>query len=135
MIKKEKNELKEAPLFVGIECKMSFFLFSKTNYFRIICYKLIKHSLWENTVIVLIALSSIKLAFDTWAYDQDEERTRYLISTYADQSFNYLFIFEMVTKLIAIGVIMDDNSYLRDTWNQMDFFIVSASIFDMALEG
>jgi len=30
---------------------------------------------------------------------------------------------------------MDENSYLRDTWNQMDFFIVMASIFDMALEG
>lgn len=30
---------------------------------------------------------------------------------------------------------MDENSYLRDAWNQMDFFIVTASIFDMALEG
>lgn len=38
-------------------------------------------------------------------------------------------------KLIAMGVCMDDASYLRDTWNQMDFFIVTASIFDMALEG
>jgi hypothetical protein len=41
----------------------------------------------------------------------------------------------MMMKLIAMGVCMDDNSYLRDTWNQMDFFIVTASIFDMALEG
>jgi len=41
----------------------------------------------------------------------------------------------MVWKLIALGVIMDENSYLRDTWNQMDFFIVTASIMDMALEG
>ena len=52
-----------------------------------------------------------------------------------DLTFNYLFIFEMAMKLIAMGVCMDENSYLRDTWNQMDFFIVTASIFDMALEG
>ena len=38
-------------------------------------------------------------------------------------------------KLIAMGVCMDDNSYLRDTWNQLDFFIVAASLFDMALSG
>lgn len=72
MIKKEKSELKEAPLFVGIECQMSFFLFDKTNRLRIICYKMIKHPLWENTVIVLIVLSSLKLAVDTYEYDLNE---------------------------------------------------------------
>jgi len=28
---------------------------------------------------------------------------------------------------------MDENSYLRDEWNQLDFFIVSSSIVDMML--
>jgi hypothetical protein len=41
----------------------------------------------------------------------------------------------MGTKLIAMGLIMDEGSYLRDTWNQMDFFIVTSSIFDMLLQG
>jgi hypothetical protein len=41
----------------------------------------------------------------------------------------------MLTKLLALGLIMDEGSYLRDSWNMMDFFIVISSIFDMALEG
>ena len=41
----------------------------------------------------------------------------------------------MLTKLLALGLVMDEGSYLRDSWNMMDFFIVISSIFDMALEG
>jgi len=41
----------------------------------------------------------------------------------------------MFFKLIAMGLIMDDGSYLRDSWNQLDFFIVSSSIIDMAMTG
>jgi hypothetical protein len=41
----------------------------------------------------------------------------------------------MVTKLIAIGFIMDEGSYLRESWNQLDFFIVNSSILDMSLDG
>jgi hypothetical protein len=28
---------------------------------------------------------------------------------------------------------MDDGSYLRDSWNKMDFFIVCSSVLDMSL--
>lgn len=96
---------------------------------------MITYPLWDTIVIVLITLSSIKLAYDTFFHENKEIDTRYYVSKYLDTSFNYLFIFEMLMKLIAMGVCMDENSYLRDTWNQMDFFIVTASIFDMALEG
>ena len=50
-------------------------------------------------------------------------------------SFSSLIKFEMALSLVVMGVCMDDNSYLRDTWNQLDFFIVAASLFDMALSG
>lgn len=50
-----------------------------------------------------------------------------------DAFFNWAFIFEMVFKLIALGLIMDEGSYLRDSWNILDFFIVSSSILDMLL--
>lgn len=54
---------------------------------------------------------------------------------YIDFFFNYAFILEMVTKMIALGLVMDEGTYLRDTWNELDFFIVSSSIIDMALAG
>ena len=39
----------------------------------------------------------------------------------------------MTVKVIAMGLIMDGGSYLRESWNQLDFFIVCSSIVDMIL--
>lgn len=55
------------------------------------------------------------------------------ISEELDYAFNYLFILEMILKFIALGFAMDEGSYLRDSWNNLDFFIVVTSIIDMML--
>ena len=34
-----------------------------------------------------------------------------------------------------MGLVMDDGSYLRESWNVLDFFIVASSIIDMSLTG
>jgi hypothetical protein len=94
-------------------------------------YKAIHSSIWENGVMFLIALSSFKLAFDSYTWQRPETDLIVVYSNYADNSFNILFILEMTSKLIAMGIIMDDGSYLRDSWNQLDFFIVMSSIVDM----
>ena len=96
-------------------------------------YRLIKHPAWDNTIIVLIILSSVKLGADTYLYALDEDDIVVLISKYADDIFNYSFILEMSVKVIAMGLIMDGGSYLRESWNQLDFFIVCSSIVDMIL--
>ena len=96
MMKKEKNELKAMPLFQGVECKMSFYIFSKTNFIRIHSYKFIQTKLWDNYVMFLIGLSSIKLAFDTYFIDADKNSLVMIISTeYVDLFFNLNFIAEM----------------------------------------
>ena len=97
---------------------------------------MIKHSIWETGVIVLILLSSLKLATDTYtplllAQGVDIQE----VSTNIDLFFNAAFFFEMLIKLIALGFCMDDGSYLRDSWNQLDFFIVNSSIFDTFMSG
>ena len=56
-----------------------------------------------------------------------------MISNDLDFIFNYMFILECVLKVIALGFAMDENSYLRDSWNRLDFFIVVTSIIDMML--
>jgi hypothetical protein len=94
---------------------------------------MIKHPLWDQTVLILIALSSIKLGYDTYFMEVKEQTPIIVISEQVDKIFNYLFIVEMSFKLVAMGFCMDENSYLRDEWNQLDFFIVSSSIVDMML--
>lgn len=39
----------------------------------------------------------------------------------------------MCTKVVAMGLFMDNGSYLRESWNQLDFFIVCSSIVDWIL--
>jgi len=55
------------------------------------------------------------------------------VSDKLDYVFNFAFLIEMLIKLVSIGLIMDDGSYLRDEWNTLDFFIVCSSVVDMAM--
>ena len=42
--------------------------------------------------------------------------------------FSIIFLIECICKLIAMGFFMHTNSYLRDGWNWLDFFIVIVSV-------
>jgi hypothetical protein len=44
-----------------------------------------------------------------------------------------IFICECVLKIIAMGFVFHKTSYLRDTWNKLDFFVVCASFLDWEL--
>lgn len=45
-----------------------------------------------------------------------------------DLGFSVVFMLECAIKVIAMGFIVHDNSYLRDSWNCLDFLIVVISI-------
>ena len=63
--KKDPDRIKKL-LFLGIQCEKSWYIFSKTNPFRLFMYKFMKHKLFDNFIMFLIALSSFKLAADTY---------------------------------------------------------------------
>jgi hypothetical protein len=69
--------------------------------------------------MVLIVLSSCKLAADTYIVDQVSTKTGivYQFSYWLDLAFTILFTVEMLTKQISMGLIMDNGSYLRESWN------------------
>ena len=56
-----------------------------------------------------------------------------VVSNMLDDIFNFAFIIELMVKVIAMGLFMDGGSYLRESWNQLDCFIVASSIVDMTL--
>ncbi len=66
---------------------------------------------------------------------KDKVGLYYTISNYTDLFFTIMFAIEMVTKIITMGFIMDNGSYLRESWNQLDFFIVLTSFFDLMMSG
>ena len=56
------------------------------------------------------------------------------ISYWLNFFFTIAFALEALLKVIALGFVTEPGSYLRDTWNQLDFFIVVSSLVDMAVE-
>jgi hypothetical protein len=51
--------------------------------------------------------------------------------SYLDQFITYTFILEFIMKVVTLGFFICPNSYLRDPWYILDFFIILTSIIDM----
>jgi Ion transport protein len=72
------------------------------------CYKMITSKYFEDIILGLIVLSSIKLAFDTyWTTEEQLEA-----SSDIDYCFNLAFAIEMSMKVITYGLVFDDDAYL-----------------------
>ena len=97
------------------------------------CYFLQKHKWFDRVIMLLIFLSSLKLATDTYMDGLSEDSALLLISDISDALFTWAFAIECLVRVIALGFIMDSGSYLRDSWNQLDFFIVVTSLVDFFL--
>lgn len=123
---------KHQQLFLNVECEDSLWIFPKTSFLRISCYHLSNHYYFEVAILLLIFANSFKLGLDTFIPPNDTSDLT-TISTNFDIFFNSCFIFEAVIKIISLGLFFDSGSYLRNSWNILDFFIVVTSILDMAL--
>jgi hypothetical protein len=86
----------------------------------------------------LIVASSFKLIFDTYLPESPstpDEELMWEISQLIDDFFNCSFAIEMCLKIVSYGLIIEEDTYLKDQWNILDCFIVVTSLLDMALSG
>ena len=113
-------------IFRKTECENSLYLFSQTNRFRIFCMKLITNKWFDRFILLIILLSTARLIVDTFL----KGFTFVLIFDIVDAIFNIIFLLEAVFKIVAMGIALDEGSYLRDNWNKIDIIIVICSIFD-----
>ncbi|GMI01219.1 hypothetical protein TrST_g7004 [Triparma strigata] len=127
--------------------KTSLLIFKDTSTFRKSMVKLMVHPMFDNVILTAIALNSVMLAvtdYSTVRLDVDEDSDLYgLPDTRSDKSyrnylqesldpvFSILFILECAVKLVAMGFYSHENSYLRDSWNCLDFLIVITSLIGM----
>ena len=109
LIKKDTTNWQWQPLDSTIVCKKSLYLFERTTPFRRFCYNLQKHKLFDNFIMFLIFLSSMKLATDTYMTEDDYDKDHMLIvvSEYVNSFFTWAFFGESMIKIIALGFIMD----------------------------
>jgi hypothetical protein len=86
-------------------------------------------------ILTLIILSSIKLIYGTYVPDLPPTDMSFIVSNYIDLVFTISFAVESLIKSLGSGFLIDKGTYLRETWNQLDFFIVVTSLIDLLLDG
>eukprot|EP00657_Telonema_sp_P-1_P010085 TRINITY_DN4377_c0_g1_i1.p1 TRINITY_DN4377_c0_g1~~TRINITY_DN4377_c0_g1_i1.p1 ORF type:complete len:421 (+),score=130.40 TRINITY_DN4377_c0_g1_i1:2-1264(+) len=109
---------------------VSLWLFHPSNSFRLRMQQFVIHPLFDNVVLFLILISSITLAMDVPTLDEDSSLAGAL--TVMDIIFTTVFVIEMLLKIIVLGFVLDPNAYIRNEWNQLDFFIVLISVISVS---
>ncbi|XP_049637927.1 voltage-dependent N-type calcium channel subunit alpha-1B [Suncus etruscus] len=107
----------------------SMFCLSPTNLLRRFCHYIVTMRYFEMVILVVIALSSIALAAED-PVQTDSSRNNVL--KYMDYIFTGVFTFEMVIKMIDLGLLLHPGAYFRDLWNILDFIVVSGALVAFA---
>ncbi|KAK7939766.1 hypothetical protein WMY93_003092 [Mugilogobius chulae] len=110
----------------------SMFILTTTNPFRRACHYICTLRYFEMCILLVIAMSSIALAAEDPVWP-DSPRNNVL--RYFDYAFTVVFTFEMLTKMVDLGLVMHPGSYFRDLWNILDFIVVSGALVAFAFTG
>ena len=91
---------------------------------------IISHPIFDNFSLFVIVVNSIILAF----YDPlNPTQFDTGVFAYFDTAFLTLYTIEMMLKIFAYGFVLNKGSYLRDSWNILDFTIVMSSYLQMMI--
>jgi len=88
--------------------------------------ELINKKSFDNFILLIITLSTIRLISDTFINGY----TSVLAFDILDTVFNFVFLIEALFKICAMGFCFDDGSYIRDNWNKIDALIVCCSFVE-----
>ncbi|KAM9322783.1 voltage-dependent N-type calcium channel subunit alpha-1B [Pholidichthys leucotaenia] len=131
-LSEEKKELEEEEAANGprqILPYSSMFIFGPTNPVRKLCHYVVNLRYFEMCILVVITMSSIALAAED---PVQANAPRNNVLKYLDYIFTGVFTFEMVIKMIDLGLLLHPGSYFRDLWNILDFIVVSGALVAFA---
>ncbi|KAJ8383740.1 hypothetical protein AAFF_G00215820 [Aldrovandia affinis] len=110
----------------------SMFILSTTNPFRRLCHYIVTLRYFEMCILLVIGMSSIALA----AEDPVKANSpRNNVLRYFDYVFTGVFTFEMLIKMVDLGLVLHQGAYFRDLWNILDFIVVSGALVAFAFTG
>ncbi|XP_069017525.1 voltage-dependent N-type calcium channel subunit alpha-1B isoform X4 [Embiotoca jacksoni] len=110
----------------------SMFIFGQTNPVRRLCHYVVNLRYFEMCILLVITMSSIALAAED---PVQANAPRNNVLKYLDYVFTGVFTFEMVIKMIDLGLLLHPGSYFRDLWNILDFIVVSGALVAFACSG
>jgi hypothetical protein len=101
---------------------------------RFACLKIVEHRWFKRLILFLVIFSSCLLAPEC---DPDWPKANTAEATFvelADIFFIVIFALEMCLKIIAYTFKSGPKAYTKDGWNNLDMFIVFATIMTKSLE-
>ncbi|KAG7476842.1 hypothetical protein MATL_G00087110 [Megalops atlanticus] len=110
----------------------SMFVFGQANPVRRLCHYVVNLRYFEMCILIVITMSSIALAAED---PVQANAPRNNVLKYLDYVFTGVFTFEMVIKMIDLGLVLHPGSYFRDLWNILDFIVVSGALVAFACSG
>lgn len=95
---------------------------------KLVCSMIISTKLFENVSLLVIIFNSLVMVVDDSATNDNPN------PIFADFEllFQYLYTVEMAFKILGLGFVFGEGTYLRDEWNLLDFFIVMIGYVTMA---
>lgn len=120
--------------------KISLYIFDELNPIRVACVKTVAHPWFDRFILFLIILNSFVLALTDWSVINEDPTSEDVGEPVAEGSwrntllfeseaiFTAFFTLEFVIKVIAQGFYLGRGSYLRDSWNILDFMVVVTAL-------
>lgn len=113
------------------EDSKALFVFGHKHPLRVGLKHIVENSYFENFIYHCIAFNSLLLALDEPALEDPYQKETIYLSL---QIISIIFIVEFVLKIIVMGFVCGENTYLKDNWNILDFIIVFFSILTWILQ-
>jgi hypothetical protein len=110
--------------------KRSLYILSYKNKLRKWLVWLIEQSWFDFCILVIILLNSFCLAFYDYSDRDNESFSNELLAIFG-RIFTVIFLIEASVKIMAMGFVVHKNSYLRDSWNVLDFIVAIIGIGDL----
>ncbi|XP_052454961.1 voltage-dependent T-type calcium channel subunit alpha-1I-like [Carassius gibelio] len=110
-----------------------FFCLKQTTCPRSWCIRMVSSPWFERVSMMVILLNCVTLGMYQPCENIDCSSERCQILQAFDAFIYIFFALEMVVKMVALGI-FGRRSYLGDTWNRLDFFIVMAGVVEYSLD-
>nr|XP_047135702.1 voltage-dependent R-type calcium channel subunit alpha-1E isoform X2 [Hydra vulgaris] len=108
----------------------SLFIFGPRNKFRLLVIRITESKYFEWFILLAIVSASVIMALDAPLPFHDKSQ----MNLFADKTELYffaVFVLEAILKIIGMGFILHENSYLRSVWNIIDFIVIILSILSL----
>uniref|UniRef100_A0A8C9TP71 Voltage-dependent L-type calcium channel subunit alpha n=1 Tax=Scleropages formosus TaxID=113540 RepID=A0A8C9TP71_SCLFO len=109
------------------------FCLTLNNPLRRACISLVEWKPFDIFILIAIFANCMALAVYIPFPEDDSNSTNHDLET-VEYAFLIIFTIETFLKIIAYGLVMHQNAYVRNGWNMLDFVIVVIGLFSVVLE-